>query len=510
MHPDWWTPRDQGAGGPWLRIPPEERTLGISDPVARRTEDPRTRIGPSWQVGHTLYSLVEHDVVTGTRALFALRPSGALHRLLPSVPPEHLHGAWLLLTSPSAPDEPLAQLVFESVLEESWATPSPLESLDAIERRRYLQARDLNARGFEQGIAPTVPDSECDMPDSLRLEARTAEERAAAERLLHALEADLDLPAFPEPSGPRPTDPALEGVFDLLPPTGWTPPVAAANAGDPAADTMSTAARPHVHRRGDDLARALRCAEWAMWQADRRARAACLGADRLRAEALAGRGPQSAALERRRHRLETAAGWMRRAQQAEANRVRAARAAVGRRRQAAVFEALALSSRWPVVLRGHWPPVRRRRLHRRAQACRAHARTLDTLAGTYGQDVRRHLDEARRTAPESRDPIGDAGLLSAALPRLKEEAVAADCLSVVPRREALLREARSARSLWRWHEYGARYIRQEMRRRERDRGVDRTVMPPAGGPAAHAVNDPQYGVRWPGQGPATPPETGMR
>ncbi|MFB8242665.1 hypothetical protein ACFC58_39650 [Kitasatospora purpeofusca] len=484
MHPDWWTPQGDGPGTPWLRIPPEERTLGNSDPLGRLIEDPHTRIGPSWQAGHTLYTLVEHDAVTGARALYALRSSGTLHHLLPSVPAEHLYGAWLLLTSPSAPEEPLAQLVFEFVVEESWATPSPLENLDAIERRRYLQARDLNARGLEEGIAPTVPDPERDMPDGLRLEARTAEERAAAERWLHALEADLDLPAFPEPPAPRPADPALEDAFDLRPPTGWAPrPLTTGNAGSTAPDTPVGAARPHVHRGDDDLTRALRSTEWAMWQADRRARAASLGADSLRVEAVAGRGPQSAALERRRHRVQTAAGLMRRAQDAEANRVRAARAAVGCRRQAAAFEALALGRRWRAVLRGQWPPVRRRRLHRRAEARRADALTLDTLAGEYGEDVRRHLDEARRTAPESRDPLGDADVLAAALPRLREEAVAADCLSVAPRREALRQEEKSARSLRQWHEYGARYIRREMRRRQRGRGVDRIAVPPLDGPA---------------------------
>ncbi|MFF2619689.1 hypothetical protein [Kitasatospora sp. NPDC058046] len=502
MHPNWWTERNRWADSPWLRIPQEERAIEEDDPIGRQVGAETTSIGPSWQVGHTLYTLVDHDAVTGARALYALRSSGTLHRLLAGVNPEHLYGAWLLLTSPSAPDEPLGQLVFEYVLEENYTT-APLETLDTIERRRYHQACDLNAWGRAQGIVPTSPDPDPEMPDSLRLEAHTAQERAAAERWLRALEAELDLPAVPEQPGPDPADPTLEDAFHLQPPAGWSAePLAAGNDNDGRQDTVGAAPRPHGHRGDDDLDQALLRAEWAMWQADQRARAMSFGAGRLRVEALCGRGPQSTALERRRHRLATAAGWMRRAQDAEANRARIAQDAACRRREAAALDAQALRPWWSVVVRGHWPPAHRRRLHRHAEAERTHAQALDTQTGEYGEDVFRSLDEARRAAPGSRDPLGDADLFEEALPGLKEEAVAADCLTAAQRHAAFRREEQSARSLWRWHWYGAWHIRQEIRQRRRT--------PPAEGSAGPVVEDPHH-CEWPlspWPGSATPPEDG--
>ncbi|MFE7525779.1 hypothetical protein ACFU7Y_08640 [Kitasatospora sp. NPDC057542] len=509
MYPDWWTEQDRWAGSPWLRIPQEERAVEEEDPIGRQVEEEFTSIGPSWQVGHTLYTLVDHDAATGTRALYALRSSGALHRLLEGAHPEHLYGAWLLLTSPSAPDEPLGQLAFEYLLEESYTTAAPLEILDTIERRRYLQARDLDAWGREQGIVPTSPDPDPDIPDSLRLEAQTAHERATVERWLHALEDELDLPTIPEQPDPRPADPALEDAFNLQPPAGWTPePLATGNDNDNWPDAVATAPRPHSHRGDDDLTRALLRAEWAMWQANQRACAASFGASRLRVEALFGRGPQSTALERHRHRLATAAGWMRQAQDTDANRARIAQDAACCRQEAAAFDAQALRPWWSVVLRGDWPPTHRGWLHECAEAERVHAQALDTLAGEYGEDVLRYLDEARRAAPESRDPLGDADLLEEALPRLKEEAVAADCLTATQRSEALRREEQSARSLWQWHWYAAWHIRQEIRQRRRAAG--RRPMPSVEDFAGPVAEDLRYCERplspWPGSD--TLPEDG--
>ncbi|MGW7582974.1 hypothetical protein ACWGKU_18330 [Kitasatospora sp. NPDC054768] len=507
MHPDWWTEQEQWAGPAWLRIPSEERTVAQDDPIGRQVEEELTSIGPSWQVGHTLYTLVDHDAETGTRALYALRSSGTLHRLLEGVHPEYLYGAWLLLTSPSAPHEPLEQLVFEYLLEENCTMGAPEEILDTIERRRYLQARDLEVWGREQGIVPTAPDPDSDVPDSLRLEACTAQERATVERWLHALEAELDLPAIPEQPGPRPAAPELENAFNLQPPTGWTPePVAAGNDNDSWPDAVGTAPRPHGHRDDDDLTHALLRAEWAMWQADQRARAASFGASGLRAEALSGRGPQSTALERRRRRLATAAAWMWRAQEADKSRSRTAQDAASCRQAAAAFDAQVQRPWWSVALRGTWPPAHRRWLRGCAQAEHAHAQALDTLARECGENVLRYLDEARRAAPESRDPLGDEDLLEEALPRLKQEAVAADCLTVPQCSETLRREVQSARSLWQWHWYGAWHIRQEMRQRRHVAG--RLPMPPVEGFAGPIVEDLRYCERllgpWPGS--ATLPE----
>ncbi|MER6400111.1 hypothetical protein ABT263_29315 [Kitasatospora sp. NPDC001603] len=356
MRPDWWTERDWWAASPWLRIPQEERTVEEDDPIGRQVEAAFTTIGPSWQVGHTLYTLVDHHAVTGTRALYALRSSGALHLLLEGVHPEHLYGAWLLLTSPSAPDEPLGQLAFEYLPEESYTTAAPTDSLDAIERRRYLQGCDLDTWGREQGIVAAAPDPDPDVPDSLRLESSTVQERAAVERWLRDLERELDLPSIPDQAVPRPASAALEDAFDLRPPTGWTPgPLPTGNDNDSRPDTAATVPRPHGHRGDDDLARALMHAEWAMWQADQRACAASFGGSGLRAEALFGRGPKSMALARHRRRLASAAGWMRRAQDADANRARIAQDAACCRQEAAAVDARAgirhaARERRPVVI----------------------------------------------------------------------------------------------------------------------------------------------------------------
>lgn len=510
MHPDWWAEPDPSPVPPWLRIPQQERAIDRDDPIGRQVDDEITSIGPSWQVGHTLYTLVDHDAVTGTRALYALRSSGALHRLLEDVHPEHLYGAWLLLTSPSAPAEPLGQLAFEYLLEESYTAMAPLESLDGIERRRYLQARDLDAWGREQGIVPVRSDPDRDVPDSLRLEPFTTQERAAVERWLRALEDELDLPAVPEQPGPRPAHPALEDAFDPRPPAGWTPePLADEDENGTWPEAAAAVPRPHGHR-DDDLTRALLHAEWAMWQADQRAFAAAFGASELRAQALSGWGPQSTALQRRRDRLATAAGWMRQAQDAAASRARIARDAARCRQEADALDALALRPWWAVVRHGHWPPAHRRQLRGYAEAERAHALDLEILAEQYDKDVPRYLGAARRAAPESRDPLGDADLFEEALPRLREEAVGADCLTVAHRREALRREARSARSLWQWHSYGAWHIRQEIRQRRRVAG--RHPVPPVEDFVVPVVEDLRYCERplRPGPGPATPPEDGPR
>ena len=508
MHPDWWTEHDGWARSPWLRIPQEERTVDEDD-LTGRLEEEFADLGPSWQVGHTLYTLVGHDAVTGTRALYALRPSGTLHRLLESVHPEHLYGAWLLLTSPSAPAEPLGQLAYEHLLKESHSTAAPLENLDTIERRRYLQARDLDAWGREQGIVPATADPAPYVPDSLRLEPHTTQERATIERWLNALEDELDLPAVPEQPGPRPAEPALEDAFDLQPPAGWTPgPTTTRDESDSRPDAAATAPRPHGHRGDHDLARALLRATWAMWQAHQRACAASLGGSGLRAQAVSGRGPQSTALQRRRRRLATATGWMRQPQDADANRARIAQHAARDRQEAAALDARALRPWWSVAVGGQWPPSRRRRLHELAEARRIHAQALGGLAGAYGDDVRRYLDEARRVAPESRDPIGDADLLEEALPRLQEEAVAADCLSVQQRSGALQREAQAARNLWHWHWHGAWHIRQELRQRRRTAG--RRPMPPVEDFAVPVVEDLRYCERplRPGPQSTMPPEDG--
>ncbi|MFJ1936706.1 hypothetical protein ACIOGZ_29110 [Kitasatospora sp. NPDC088160] len=506
MHPHWWTQRDRWGHSPWLRIPHTERTVDEDDPIARLIDDEFTAVGPSWQVGHTLYTLVDHDAL-GTRALYALRSSGTLHRLLEELHPDHLYGAWLLLTSPTAPAEPLGQLAFEYLLEQNYTTAAPLETLEGIERRRYLQARELNTWAREQGIAPApaaAPDQ--GVPDSLRLEPYTAQEQAAVRRWLHALERELDLPAAPEPPAPRPADPALEDAFHPQPPAGWTPePPGTADEFDAWPDT---APRPHHHRSDGDLARALLRAQWQMWQAHQRACAAPSTAGILRVDALFGQGPQSKALRRRRNRLTAAAQWMRWAQDADAHSTQLAQDEARHQEQAAALDAQALRPWWSAAVRGQWPPARRRRLHQRAEAERARALALGTLARRYGDDARHYLDDARRAAPDSRDPLGDADLLEEALPRLREEAVAADCLSVPQRFDALQREAQSARSLWQWHWCGAFHIRQEIR--ERARAAERRPMPAGEESAALAVEDLRYRERplRPGQGSATPPERG--
>ncbi|MFE2728741.1 hypothetical protein [Kitasatospora sp. NPDC059327] len=98
MHPEWWTEHNWCPVPLWLRIPQQERVIDKDDPIGRQVEAQLTSIGPSWQVGHTLYTLVDHDAATGTRALYAPRSFGSLYRLLEDVHPEHLYGAWLLLT----------------------------------------------------------------------------------------------------------------------------------------------------------------------------------------------------------------------------------------------------------------------------------------------------------------------------------------------------------------------------------------------------------------------------
>ncbi|MEE1822214.1 hypothetical protein PUR61_08395 [Streptomyces sp. BE20] len=516
MHPDWWTQGNTGDESPWLRIPHAERNLADGDEelIALQLDHEGTEIGPSWQVGHTLYTLVGHDAATGTRTLYALRASGTVQRLLESVPPAHLYGAWLLLTSPAAPSEPLCQLAFEHLLEESYAAPDPQETLDDIERRRCLQARDLNAWAREQGIIPatTPATSVPDVPDSPTLQS-PVQEQAALRQWLRALEDELDLPAAPEPSEPHPTDPGLEEAFDPGPPagTGWLPPPLT-RAGDLAdeggPDTAPLAPRPHGHRGDDDLDRALLRAEWEMRQADLRAGAATSTPGMLRVDALFGRGPQYTALTRGTERLASAAALMRCAHEAEVERADSVRAAARHRQEARALESWALLPWWSVIVRGQWPPAHRCRLRGRAQTERARSVALERRALTCGESRGSYLARARRVAPGSRDPVGDVERLQEVLPRLREEAVAVDCLSVQERFDALQDEARSARNLWRWHWFGTWHIRRELR--ERHRAAASGPVPAVEDFEAPAVEDLRYCERppRPGPGSAAAPDNG--
>ncbi|MFD5921722.1 hypothetical protein ACFVYP_33260 [Kitasatospora sp. NPDC058201] len=88
--------------------------------------------------------------------------------------------------------------------------------------------------------------------------------------------------------------------------------------------------------------------------------------------------------------------------------------------------------------------------------------------------------------------------------------MAADCLSVEDRFDALQDEARSARNLWRWHWSGAWHIRQELR--ERHRAAGSRPAPAVEDFEAPAVEDLRYCERplRPGPGPAAAPGNGSQ
>ncbi|MFJ4192396.1 hypothetical protein [Kitasatospora sp. NPDC089509] len=409
----------------------------------------------SWQRGSTLYTLIRHGE---SAHLYAVRSSGSVAALALGVPTDRAETVWRLLTCAQAPQEPLAQLALEDLATAGLAPHGALDELDAMERARHQDGRSFVEFARASGVLPEAEaerltrDAE---PDPVRLDAVQREMAGYADDLLarwaHGpwfglLSARMACLAQPHPD--------REGLEQW-----WDPPQGPSGERGCGAHVCSgrcedldwRGGRPHAHRSIAELHAQLAEAERSVVRAAGRL-AAVQGFDvrALRQQAIHEDGPASVRLRTRVAHLTQAAAAMAAAVREQRRRARD----LGRRR-----EYLAYTQEWSSrAARPAWWWWLRLRSSRAGRAvCRARQRVhLGEARRAWERSecaagwVRALMAGARARAPWSADPLGDLARLLEDLPRLQEEAVAADLLAVAGRVRRLEREAQVWRSLTAW------------------------------------------------------------
>ncbi|MER7671248.1 hypothetical protein ABTY61_22660 [Kitasatospora sp. NPDC096128] len=444
-------------------MPESERQLGpdqLGAPL-REAEQGGADVTASWQCGSTLYTLIRHRE---SAHLYAVRSSGSLTALALDAPTDRAEAAWRMLTCAQAPQEPLAQLALEDLVAAALAQRGALDELDAMERARYRDGRAFVDFARASGVLPEAEaerlarDAE---PDPVLLDAVEREMAGHADDLLarwaHGPWFGLLSARMTRLAQPRPDRGGLE--------QWWDPPPEPSGGRDGGAHACSARCedldwrgeRPHAHRGTAELHAQLAAAERsAVRAAGRLAAVRVLEARALRHEALHEDGPASARLRARAAHLAQAAAAMAAAVRVQRGRNRD----LGRRREHLAY-ARELARRTGRPAWWWWPRLSSARAGR--AACRARRRVRPGEAGTACERsecaagrVRALMAGARARAPWSADPLGDWERLLKDLPRLREEAVAADLLAVAGRVRRLEREARAWQSLtawswWWWH-----------------------------------------------------------
>ncbi|WP_033355656.1 hypothetical protein [Kitasatospora aureofaciens] len=440
-------------------MPECERQLGpdLLGGHLRDAEAGSADIAATWQRGSTLYTLIRGG--QGSH-LYAIRSSGTVEALARNASANRAEAAWRLLTCAQAPQEPLAQLALEDLVAAQLAERCALEELDALERARYEDGQAFVAFARASGLLSTTEAErlvEGAEPEPLRLDALERELACHEEELLDGWAADLGLSRLAARlTRQAPARPDRDGLEQR-----WGSPPAAPGDTDGPAHACSQQCvdldwrlfRPHAHRSTSELHAQLAAASRsAMRAAERLAAVQQVDEQALRYEAIHEAGPASARLHARAQRLAEAVGAMNAAVQEQRSSRLDARRQQEHLAQARELARQAARPRWCWWLRLSSARAGRAACHDRArghleQAGRARER-IERSAGR----IRVSLAEARARAPWSADPQGDWERLLEELPRLRQDAVAADLLAVADRAGRLRREAQVWLSLstWSW------------------------------------------------------------